>query len=334
MSVLPLVSPANNADGIALMPVITATYPFSLDEGSVSTINCFLVKKTSSLGTNSTTPVPIRVLLKRLQLTNSSEYTGVDYGNGVDAGNKYRSLIEITSAASLDPHSAYSVILSKDIGKTSVFDVKANVTNVGATSPLAKGPFIGLGTDQYKIEVVIGGNENTSTYKVVRLSDNYTINNLVAKKRFIELEKGLFLKFPTGTYVAGDYYNVIVKPVVKTNEIYSWDFTTGDSNYTQPADENSTIIVGLPVETNSGSVINPTLPFKLLSINPAPNSIMNSSANRVVTFTFNKDIKPDSITAEKIKLIAESTTTNYYGSLDYTFAVQDNKLIITFSEGT
>ena len=331
MSVLPLVSPANNADGVALQPVITAAYPFSLDEGSVSTVNCFLVKKISCLGNNSTTPVAIKILLKRIELTTPLEYTGIDYGDGVDAGTKYRSLIEITPAAGLEPHTAYSVILSKDIAKTSVFDVKSNVVNVGGTKPLAKGPFTGLAADEYKIQVVVGGNENTATYNVTRLSDNFSFNNLVARKRFIELEKGLFLKFPAATYVAGDYYTVIVKPLVRTNEIYSWDFVTGDSNYAQPADENSTVVIGLPIESSSGSVVNPAYPFKLLSITPTANSLMNSPSNKIVTFTFTKNIKPNSVTAEKIKLIAESTTTNYYGSLDYTYEIQDNKIIITFA---
>jgi hypothetical protein len=330
MSVLPIVSPAHNADGIALMPTFTALYPFQLDEGSVSAVNCFLVKKVSHLGNNSTVPVPVKVSHKRIQLSTSSEYLGVDYGDDAQAGLKYRSQISIEPSAQLDPHTEYSVILSRDLSKLTVFDIKPNVTNISANVPLVKGPYTGLITDSYRVQVTVGGNENTATYRVTRLSDNQVTNNLSAKKRFIEIEKGLFIKFNTGTYVSGDYYNVIVKPSVKTNEIYSWDFTTGDSNYTVPSDSNSGVIVGLPVENPTQVIVNPASPFKLVSVTPVNNSMMNSITNRVVTFTFNKNIRPESVTAEKIKIIAESTATNYYGPIDYTHEILDNKLIITF----
>jgi hypothetical protein len=332
MSVLPIVSPAHNADGIALMPTFTALYPFQLDEGSVSTVNCFLVKKVSYMGNNTTVPVPVKVSHKRVELLTLNEYTGLDYGSDEDAGLKYRSQIVIVPSSILNAHTEYSVILSKDIGKLSVYDVYPNVTNTSANIPLIKGPYTGLEADSYRVEVTIGGNENTATYKIVRDSDNDITLNLIAKKRYIEIEKGLFIKFPAGTYVAGDYYTVIVTPLVKTNEIYSWDFTTGDSEYTLPSDSNSGVIVGLPVEDSIPVVVDPLSPFKLVSISPVDNSIMNDPENKTVTFTFNKNIKPDSMTDEKIKIIAESTATNYYGSIDFTYAIDANKLIITFDE--
>lgn len=331
MSILPIVSPANNADGVALQPVITALYPFALDEGSITSVNCFLVKKVSYQGNNSTVPVAINLLLKRIDLTTLNPSTVVDYGGDSQAGLKYRSLIEITPTTQLEPHTSYSLILSRDIAKNSVFDVRANASNVGAKNPLIKGPYTGLATNSYRIQIVAAGSENTAVYRLIRNSDNQVTNNLVAKKRYIELEKGLFIKFETATYVVGDYWDVIVKPLVKTNEIYSWDFTTGDSNYTRPADENSNVIIGLPVETiPSTDPSSPVLPFKLVSVSPANNAMMHNPSNKTVTFTFNKNINPSSVTSDKIKLIAESTIDNYYGDLEFSFSVEDNKIIITF----
>ena len=331
MSILPIVSPANNADGIALQPVITALYPFALDEGSITPVNCFLVKKVSYQGNNSTVPVPIKLELKRIELTSLNPSLQLDYGGDSQAGLKYRSSIEISPIAQLEPHTSYSVILSREIAKNSVFDVKANISNVGAVAPLVKGPYTGLATNSYRVQVVIAGNENTAVYRVVRNSDNQVTNNLVAKKRYIELEKGLFIKFDTGTYVVGDYWDVIVKPLVKTNEIYSWDFITGDSNYTVPADENSSVIIGLPVQTGPVTdPTNPVLPFKLVSVSPVNNATMHNPNNKVITFTFNKNINPSSVTDDKIKLLAESTVNHYYGGLDFEHTVEDNKIIITF----
>lgn len=328
MSILPIVSPANNADGIALQPVVTALYPFALDEGSITSINCFLVKKTSSINSNSTIPVPVKITIKRVEPTSLNPFIGVDYGEDSQAGNRYRSLIEITPTNFLESHTSYSVILGRDIAKNSVFDLKANDSNSGATFPLVKGPYTGLATNSYRIQIVTSGDENTATYRLIRSSDNKVTSNLVAKRRFIELEKGVFIKFETGTYVSGDYWDVIVKPLVKTNEIFSWDFSTGDSNYKIPADQNSEVVIGLPVQSETG--ITPNLLFKLVSISPRDNTIMHNSNNKEVIFTFNKNIDPASVTPETIKIIAESTVGNDYGTLDYTHTVQDNKLIITF----
>jgi hypothetical protein len=328
MSVLPIVSPAHNADGIALQPVITAIYPFALEEGSIDSTTCFLVKKTSLDQNNSTLQIPIKIELKRIENESDEECLTFDYGEDLNSGEKYRSKVVISAAAQLSSHSNYSVILSKDIGKKSVFDVKLNPANTGSKKPLVKGPYSGFTEDEYKIEIIIGGSENTTTYKVTRLSDNFSINNLVAKKRFIEIEKNVFIKFDTGTYVAGDSFTVKVKPLIKTNEIYSWDFTTGDGSYVVPDSEESNTVIGLPINDST----KPESNFKLMSITPTPNSVMNNPLNKIVTFTFNKNIKPSSVTAEKIKVIAESTMGSYYGSIGYDYSVENNKIIITFHD--
>jgi len=327
MSVLPIVSPAHNADGIALQPVITALYPFALEEGSVSTENVFLVKKVSTISSNQTIPVPIRINLKRIELTSNNEYTSPVY---LPNGNLYRSLIEITPVSQLEAHSEYSVILSRDLSKKSVFDVEPLETNTGTKIPLAKGPSTLSFDRHYRIDVVIGGSESTARFNVVTIgSPGPTYEDLVAKKRFIEVANGLFLKFETGTYVAGDKFVIRTKPAVKTNEIYSWDFKTGDGNYVKPSDKNSNVIIDLPVN-NPNAPSNPNAPFRLVSVTPALNSVMNNPANKLVTFTFNKDIDPASVTAESIKIIAESTASLYYGPIDFTHEIQGNKLIITF----
>lgn len=328
MSLVPIVSPAHTADGIALMPVITALYPFALDEGSVTTINCFLVKKISTLGSNQTVPTTIKLNLKRTELASTSPFTGYDYGEDSDAGLKYRSLIEITPASQLDIRAEYSVILSKDLAKVSVFDAKASAQNTG-NMPLFKGPYTGLISDTYKVDIVIGGNEGVAKYKATRLSDGTVLDNLVAKKRFIEIEKGLFIKFEVGTYVSGDSFTVKVRPLVKTNEIYSWDFKTGDSTYTIPQDQNSNVIVGLPIDSATAPIDNSTR-FQLLSVTPSPDSVMNDPANKQIIFTFNKAIKPESLDSSKIKAITESTVGNPYGPLSFAYEIVNNKLIINF----
>lgn len=425
MSVLPIVTPAHNADGIPLMPVISAIYPFALDDGSVSTTNCFLVKKTTVLGANQTTPVPVKITTTNLELLSFVESSAIDYGDDSQASAKYRTKINIVPTTQLNEHSEYSVILSKDLSKISVYTPRANISNVGIKIPLFKGPYTGLVADTYTVQVVVGGNENNAKFKVTRASNSFVFEDLTAKKRFIELEKGLFIKFDTGTYVAGDIFTVNVKPLVKVNEIYSWDFKTGDSSYVTPSDQNSGVVVGLPVEHDT--VAAPPVSgvvFGLESISPAFNSVMNKPgkaakaviqnvtiASRyrtneyngkrikffiddisasimsynistdieikfrtgttkeqivnfingstilvastdkgtevlvedtngvlltpgenggVVTFTFSKDLKTSSFSKEKIQILAESTAATYYGSIDFDYKIEANKLIINF----
>ena len=57
---------------------------------------------------------------------------------------------------------------------------------------------------------------------------------------------------------------------------------------------------------------------------------MNNPENKTVTFEFNKAIDPATVTAQTLKIIAESTVSLYYGAIDYTHQVDGNKLIITF----
>ena len=72
--------------------------------------------------------------------------------------------------------------------------------------------------------------------------------------------------------------------------------------------------------------------FELVSVEPELNSVMNAVANRTVTFTFNKNLDANEISAQSIKAIAESTTGPAYGALEFSHQIVDNKLIITFSE--
>lgn len=422
MSVLPIVNPAHNADGIPLIPVINAIYPFALDEGSVSTTNCFLVQKTTVLGANQTIPVPIKITTKKLELLSNAESAIIDYGDDAQASLKYRTQISILPTNHLNEHSEYSVILGKDLSKISVHTPKAGVANIGTKIPLAKGPYMGLTATTYTIQIMVGGNENNAKFKVTRASDSFVFEDYTAKKRFIELEKGLFLKFDTGTYVAGDIFIINVKPLVRVNEIYSWDFKTGDSSYVQPSDSNSGVVVGLPIEHDTVTAPPTGVVFGLESISPAFNSVMNKpgkpgvaliqkiriasryrtntfndkrvkfildnlagltltvgasvditftstttkqelvdfinqsttlvastsfgtellvedtvgslfAAGEVggqVTFTFSKNLKTSSFSKEKIQILAESTAATYYGSIDFDYKIEDNKLIINF----
>lgn len=331
MSVTPIVTPALNADGIALMPVIMALYPFALDEGVINSVNCFLVKKISTPGTNRTVPVGIKVTSQRIDLVTDTEVTTLDYGTDAQFNQKYRSKILITPSSQLEEHTEYSVILSKDLSKVSVFDIKAHLSNTGTKSPLAKGPYTGLINDTYRVDILVGGNENNSKYKVTRLSDNLIINNLTAKKRFIEIDQGLNLKFDIGNYVAGDSFSVVVKPQVKTNEIYSWDFKTGDSSYVTPSDENSNVIIGLPVDVPTTSTTPPVGVFKLLSVKPELNSLMNQPGRKaeatIQDILFKSFYRTDVLNNYKIKFILDNSN-------PVSFTQSGTDFIVSFHDDT
>lgn len=306
MDITPFVYPPHDQAGVEVSPVITALFNFAVDEGTVDKHTAYLIKKSSDYASNSIQTVETTVTLERINLADSNPYTGLDYGTDEDAGNKYRSKIVIKPLSALEDHTEYSVIISKDIGAKSVFDVQAAVGNT-ADLIEAKGPYVGLIADSYRVEVTTAGTHGSAKYKWTRLSDNYVQTGLTAKKRFIELEQGLFVKFIRDQYDIGDTYTIKVKPLSKLNQTVTWDFSTGDASYVEPDDQPSSTVVSLPVQDPNPA---PALAgnFALLSVDPYDGKTMvkiGSKGTAVVNgivFTTNK--KTSEFNNKKIKIIA------------------------------
>lgn len=272
MAITPFVTPSSNEEGVALSPNISAIFPFAAEEGTLDRTNCFLIQKVSTLSSNATEIVDVRLVVERVNLNDDLPFSGKDYGDTVNAKKLYRSKLTIIPVAPLNPNAEYSVLLSKDISAITVFDVKADNSNTGTVLPLAMGPYSGLIADTFTLEITTSGDHTSAVYKITKSSNNQITNNLKSKKRFVELDQGISVKFPAGNYNAGDKFTFKVAPRDNTNEIFSWDFKTGSSTYVKPADERSDSVVNLP--TNDPAPVSIVGEFKLLKVTPQDGSTL------------------------------------------------------------
>lgn len=315
MDITPFVYPPNDQEGVEVSPIVSALFNTELDAGTIVNYNAFLIKKSSEYTVNSVKPVEAKISLQRINLLDLNLHTGKDYGITPAAGTLYRSKIVIEPLSPLEPHTEYSVILSKEIGSNTVFDVVLGVSNI-AQDLLLKGPFTGLSADTYTVTIQTSGTASDAIYKWKRSSDNHEETGLVSKKRFIEIDKGLFLKFNESQYVAGDTFAVKVKPISKINQIISWSFSTGDASYMKPDDERSGSVVQLPI--NDPAVL-PTVgsnEFGFLSVDPYDGKTMVkvgskgvAVVNGIVVTTI---LKTAALNGKKVKLIAADIAESIY----------------------
>lgn len=267
MDITPFVYPPVDQEGVELSPAVSALFEFALETGTVTKYNCFLIKKTSEFSNNTVEPVDSTVSVDRVELATSLPFTGFDYGDDPSSGELYRSKITIQPKSLLESHTEYSAILSKEISAITVFDPEEGGSNTGDI-PSFKGPFMGLSNDFYTIDVTTAGDHSSALYSWTRDSDSYTQSGLTARKRYIEIDQGVFIKFPTGNYASGDSFIIRVIPQQKFNTTVSWDFSTGDESVVTPEDEKSGSVVDVPVNQPGETGGTGTGGFALTKVTP------------------------------------------------------------------
>lgn len=257
MSILvPIVTPINNALGIAVGFEPTAIFSQAIEAGTISISSCFIVE----IPTHNETDLDVflanasfgdivqsKVRSERINLLDEDIYSIPDYGNDIDSGEKYRTKIYIKPDNLLKPNTTYAALLSKDLSLLSVFDIDPNAGNSGTGSLSSKGLFLGLASDTYTITIASSGDKNTAKYMWSRVSDGFTSTMIEARGRLIEIDKGLQIEFEDGDYIIGDSFTVKAIVADRQVEIYSWTFATGSGDYQIPDDERSGDLLNLPV---------------------------------------------------------------------------------------
>jgi hypothetical protein len=256
---IPLVTPSNESQGIAVGTSPTAIFEKSIDEGSINTSSCFLVEISrrtgdslddylANTGSAIEDVVPGIVTSERINLADEDLYTAPDYGTDPNSGELYRTKVIINPDNLLKPNTNYAVLLSKDITPVTVFDAEANAGNAGTGSLFTKGVNTGLIADTYTLTVTKAGSKNTAEFAWARSSDSYTSVSIQARGRYTEIDQGVTVKFDDGAYEVGDSFVIRVIAADFQDEIYSWTFSTGSGEYELPTDERSSSVVSLPVE--------------------------------------------------------------------------------------
>lgn len=306
MSITPFVYPPKDQEGVELSLEATALFDFALESGTVNKHNAFLIKKTSEFSNNVVEPVEASVELQRIDLSTTAEHTTPDHGSDPNSGELYRSKIIIKPLSLLEQHTEYSVLLSKEISAVTVFDPEPALTNVEGT-PIFKGPFTGLSDDTYTITIDTSGDHGSALYSWVRASDSASESGLRARKRYIEIDKGIFVKFPRGNYEAGDSFTLRVRPQQKLNTTITWDFATGSEAHVVPDDSKSSSVVDIPVAGQDDSGGTGTGGFNLVSVTPYDGQTMVNVGQKgsvvINGIVYTTKQKTDSLNNKRIKVI-------------------------------
>ena len=242
----PIVYPDLEAQGVETSPVISVLFDREMDYGNFDYNKILLIKKQTDISENSITNVPTLVSMEKIELESEAVTEIRDTGSEDLSGNLFRSKFIVTPSAPLDQNSDYSVVIPRGMSLRSVF---APVSSIDPQNSLmeAVGPFTGLGEDTYVIEIVEAGSQSNARYSWTRMSDGYQLSGLRARRRYVEIDKGLRLRFTTGDYVEGETFTVKVIPSQSIQKIYSWNFSTGNHNHTLPTSERSDSVINLPV---------------------------------------------------------------------------------------
>ena len=291
--ITPVVEPAINSSGNSLTVNPKIVFDKAIDMGSINESNFFIVavnregdKDSKSLVTTSnfiSDIVPATFKYRKISLNSDQEFTGSDYGDTVHAGKMYRSEVTLVPRQLLNPNTNYAVIVSKNVSLVTVFDSYAVQQNGNGKIKTA-GVYSGLTPDTYLINVVSSGDQSTAQYTWTRVSDSFTSKSIQAKNRYIEIDKGVKVRFDTGSYQLGDMFQVKVIPSDKLIELFSWNFSTGASEFSQPKDEMSDRVVNLPVlnpNSNQSQTASQSA-FKVVSVQPEMGASLVRLANKAI----------------------------------------------------
>jgi hypothetical protein len=256
-SLIPYVEPAVNSAGNPISTTPRIIFEQAIDAGIVNGSNFFIVgiDKTGKDGIDDylqdvnvvSDIVPAKVSHRRINLNDEEDYAGVDHGDTASAGELYRSEITITPDQPLPPNTNLAAILSKNITPLTVFDPKPDAGNSGSGEIIAQGVYTGLVSDTYTISVVSGGGKYSAKYVWIRSSDSQSSLALDANGKYVEIDRGIKVKFLDGAYDIGDTFTIQVIPRDNQTELYSWNFSTGLGSYQVPDDERSGDIIDLEV---------------------------------------------------------------------------------------
>ena len=273
----PVVEPLIGSTGIPINVEPKALFSQAIEEGTAVPENFFLVctqkegvSQDEILQNASITDiVPASIEHRRVELLTDDTYTGNDFGTGASAGELWRSEVTIKPDYPLSPNTNYAVIISDRVGLINVFDPEPAGLNSGTGELVAEGPYDELITDTYTITIISSGGKNSATYFWSRSSDSFTSPALTASNGFMEIDRGLKVKFLDGTYDVSDSFTIRVRPEDRLTGIFSWSFATALENFDVPEDDRSNDIVDLPVNDPVGTPSTPTSPdFYVESITP------------------------------------------------------------------
>lgn len=257
------------------------------------------------------------ILIPKITLAMNTEYTLYIIGSNTQ---------------SLDP--LYST--NKAISLRTVYSPKIN-DSLDSRIKL-RGTYKGneINGNNLNIQIVSSGNGNAAQYVYWFDDQNVDMNKISrCSGRWRSIDKGLVIKFDDTQYTEGEIITVKCYPVDLLQDSYIVKFTTNDGSvYIEPEpDYRSTSPINTVVQVDPNETI-----LSIVSVTPYNGEVnIPIDSNRIV-ITFNKELDPQSITQENIKLQSlpvsgfynDGFNTNRENKLYKILSVDGKKLIIEF----
>lgn len=297
-------TPDNGAVGQALETNIDVVFDVAADPDSIIGSGHFIVV-TSASKLTSRGPGFEDFTAVDDDLLDSEVFTGIVDGVITTSDNL---TFTFNPSSPLEPNKTYRVILGTEIVSKTIGAITPDGGNTSTGSFTTKGPYTG-DDDTYTIAIVDAGALGTATFTYTPTSTGL-VSDTLTTDRSVELEDGVFLKFTTGNFVAGDTWTIALTEGDPLDDIYEFSFTTGSSTHVQVSEETPSIQIearevdglrrvdSLPA-SDSGTLA-------LVSILPEDGATRIPTSNQKIVLTFNKEIDPASLTTATLKVLMQS----------------------------
>jgi len=270
--------------------------------------------------------VPVKFELVYWDTTDTVTYAEVDAGTVTSEtdetsgsyGHKVKITVDPKFAATLAADTEYILYVNGDPDSTdtgvsarTLFDVEADVGNVGSGAVALYGTYEGVSADIMVVEITTAGNIGTAEYKWYwdSAGSGSAVTGRITNRRYRTLDEGLQVRFTGSDFQVGDSWTVNVEPIERMATSTSVTFTTNDGSYTEAPDSPSTPASSSPPSTVLPSV---STPFQVDYMTPLDGSYNVNPDKRVITVVFTDDLDPATITDDSVT-IWKYPVEGYYG---------------------
>lgn len=219
------------------------------------------------------------------------------------------------------------------VGSRSVFDPLKDVLSTGDGILRSSGYYIGVVSDEIVVTVTKTGSSTTCKLEWYFSSSDTIVQEMLplSGRNKILNEKDIYLELIGGAadaFKAGDQWTIQLRPTQYLIDTYKLDFATAADQVKElPASvSQSPIKLGAPTQSEIEAA---QAEFQLVKIEPEYGSSNISLKTKQIILTFNKNIDPNSVTADTIKLFRNIMDGNQDAvDVGYSWIVNGKKIII------
>lgn len=187
-------------------------------------------------------------------------------------------------------------------------------SNLGNGSVTFSGGYTGTSEDVIRVKVKEAGNgEDRLRFQYWRDGAPSVVRELTTRLSSQLLFDGVSVKF-SGDFEIDDTFSVVIEPVSRMQNTYTWSFTTGSGSIIEIS-EDLAHAPSVPIggfTTQGGQVDLSSAGLKILSITPASRSTnLDPASVENIVVVFNKALDEESITDDMVEIWTEPVNGNF-----------------------